>query len=74
MDDLISRQAAIEIFTQLWDCICTIMDRDEWEDVCRTTANELPSATETHETHGVCFDDLIKRTDAIDVLERNEND
>ena len=44
MGDLISRQAAIEIFTQLWDCIGTIMDRDEWEDVCKTTANELPSA------------------------------
>ena len=71
MDDLISRRAAIEIFTQLWDCIGTIMDRDEWEDVCKTTANELPSAQqETHdkrtETHGVCLDDLIKRTDAID--------
>ena len=44
MSDLIERQTAIEIFTQLWDCIGTIMDRDEWEDVCKTTANELPSA------------------------------
>lgn len=42
--DYISRQAAIKIFAQLWDCIGTIMDRDEWEDVCKTTANELPSA------------------------------
>ena len=44
MSDLIERQTAIEIFTQLWDCIGTIMDRDEWEDVCKTTANELPPA------------------------------
>lgn len=42
--DTISRQAAIRIFTQLWDCIGTIMDRDEWGDICKTTANELPSA------------------------------
>ena len=42
--DAISRQEVIEIFTQLWDCVGEIADRDEWEDVCKTTANELPSA------------------------------
>lgn len=42
--DAISRQEVIEIFTQLWDCVGEIADKDEWEDVCKTTANELPSA------------------------------
>lgn len=42
--DYISRQAVVESFTQLWDCVGEIADRDEWEDVCRTTANGLPSA------------------------------
>ena len=41
--DAISRQEVIEIFTQLWDCVGEIADKDEWEDVCKTTANELPS-------------------------------
>lgn len=44
MDDLISRRKAFEYFVTLWECIGTIMDRDEWEDVCMTTANEIPSA------------------------------
>lgn len=42
--DCISRQKAFEYFATLWECIGTIMDRDEWEDVCTTTANEIPSA------------------------------
>ena len=42
--DYISRQEVVESFTQLWDCVGEIADRDEWEDVCRTTANGLPSA------------------------------
>ena len=42
--DLISRRKAFEYFVTLWECIGTIMDRDEWEDVCMTTANEIPSA------------------------------
>lgn len=42
--DLISRQAAIKFFTELWECIGTICDREEWGDVCMTTANEIPSA------------------------------
>ena len=44
MDDLIRRQDAIEIFSQLWDCIDEIADKNEWKDVCKTTANELQSA------------------------------
>ena len=42
--DSISRRKAFEYFVTLWECIGTIMDRDEWEDVCMTTANEIPSA------------------------------
>ena len=42
--DCISRQKAFEYFVALWECIGTIMDRDEWEDACITTANEIPSA------------------------------
>lgn len=44
MDDLIRKEDAIEIFSQLWDCIDEIADKEEWEDVCKTTANELPPA------------------------------
>lgn len=43
-NDLISRRKTFEYFVTLWECIGTIMDRDEWEDVCMTTANEIPSA------------------------------
>ena len=42
--DLINRRKAFEYFVTLWECIGTIMDRDEWEDVCMTTANEIPPA------------------------------
>ena len=42
--DMVSRTAVIKIFSQLWDCIEEIADKEEWEDVCKTTANELPSA------------------------------
>ena len=45
MRDLISRQAAIEQFIALWECIDEIMDKEEWEDVCKTTANEISSAS-----------------------------
>lgn len=48
MSDLISRKKAFEYFVTLWECIGTIMDRDEWEDVCMTTANEIPSADIPH--------------------------
>ena len=42
--ELISRQDAIKYFSELWDCIRTIGDREEWEDICVTTANEIKSA------------------------------
>lgn len=44
MDNLISRQDAIKYFAELWECIGTIGDREEWEDVCNTTVNEIKSA------------------------------
>ena len=43
-EDAVSREKVFGYFVSLWECIGTIMDRDEWEDVCKTTANELPSA------------------------------
>ncbi len=43
-EDAVSRKKVFEYFVSLWECIGTIMDRDEWEDACKTTANELPSA------------------------------
>jgi len=42
--DTIYRQDAIKYFTELWECIGTISDREEWEDVCVTTVNEMKSA------------------------------
>ena len=42
--DCIDRQDAIKYFTKLWNCIGTISDREEWEDVCITTVNEIKSA------------------------------
>ena len=42
--ELISRQDAIKYFAELWECIGTISDREEWEDVCVTTVNEIKSA------------------------------
>ena len=58
--DCISRQEVVESFTQLWDCVGEIADRDEWEDVCRTTANGLPSAQQSdkyeyHYDHTDCI-------------------
>lgn len=44
-EDAVSRRKAFEYFVSLWECIGTIMDREEWEDVCKTTVNELPSVT-----------------------------
>lgn len=44
MNDYITRQDAIKFFTELWECIGTIGDREEWEDVCVTTVNEIKSA------------------------------
>jgi len=42
--DAIYRQDAIKYFAELWECIGTISDREEWEDVCTTTVNEIKSA------------------------------
>ena len=42
-EDAVSRKAVAGIYTALWETIGTIMDRDEWDDVCKATANELPS-------------------------------
>lgn len=58
--DYISRQEVVESFTQLWDCVGEIAGRDEWEDVCRTTANGLPSAQQSdkyeyHYDHTDCI-------------------
>lgn len=55
MDDKISRRKAFEYFVTLWECVGTVMDRDEWEDVCMTTANEIPSAQpEPCEYYALC--------------------
>lgn len=43
MNDLIRRQDAIKYFIELWECIQNINDREEWEDVCITTVNEIKS-------------------------------
>ena len=57
MSDLISRKKAFEYFVTLWECIGTIMDRDEWEDVCMTTANEIPSADRPHGQTAIHIDE-----------------
>ena len=44
-EDAVSRKAVAGIYTALWEIIGTIMDRNEWDDVCHTTANELLSVT-----------------------------
>lgn len=49
-EDAVSRKAVAGIYTSLWGIIGTIMDRGEWDDVCRTTANELPSAEPERKT------------------------
>lgn len=69
--DTIYRQDAIKYFIELWECIGTICDREEWEDVCVTTVNEIKSAQQdcseceeydqtTHSCPRYC--DVIKRT------------
>ena len=49
-EDAVSRKAVTGIYTSLWGIIGTIMDRGEWDDVCRTTANELPSVQPERKT------------------------
>ena len=48
--DCISRQAAKDIFTELYgiSAIGSAFDKEEWADICETTANELPSAQLNH--------------------------
>lgn len=48
--ELISRQDVIKYFTELWECIEAISDREEWEDVCATTVNEIKSAESERKT------------------------
>ena len=73
MKDLISRQMAIKAIDGLQNCYNGFSDT--YDKACIIgVIEELPSAQpETHEkrteTHGVCSDDLIKRTDAIDAIE-----
>lgn len=66
MDDLIRREDAFSYFVTLWECIGTIMDKNEWEDVCMTTANEIPSAQPEIKTDV----DTISRQAAIDLWEK----
>ena len=68
-EDAVSRRKAFEYFVSLWECIGTIMDREEWEDVCKTTVNELPSVTpktisRSHENDAEC-EDAVSRADVI---------
>ena len=44
-EDAVSRKLVIRAFTQLWSLLKTVADRDEWEDICRTTANILRPVT-----------------------------
>lgn len=80
-EDAVSREKVFEYFVSLWECIGTIMDRDEWEDVCKTTVNELPSAqpsfSQRHENDHVAeFSkmDCISRKAAIDAIRDNESE
>lgn len=44
MNDLVSRQAVKDIFTELYgiSVIGSVFGKYEWADICETTANELP--------------------------------
>ena len=74
-EDVVSREKVFEYFVSLWECIGAIIDRDEWEDVCKTTANELPSAQpsfpQRHENGHIAEGskmDCISRQEAIDFI------
>ena len=71
MDDLISRRKAFEYFVTLWECIGTIMDRDEWEDVCMTTANEIPSVQPEPSQVARDIATIIENELDMRVIERN---
>ena len=52
MGDLVSRQAVKDIFTELYgiSAIGSAFDKEEWADICETTASELPSAQPERKT------------------------
>ena len=62
-DDLISRQAVIDIFTELYgiSAIGSVFDKYEWADICETTANELPSVQPTLYGYNIGHLELIAR-------------
>lgn len=69
MDDFIRREDAFSYFVTLWECIGTIMDRDEWEDVCMTTANEIPSAQPEIKTDG---DTISRQATYLALVEKGQ--
>lgn len=44
MNDLVVRQEVVNSFSELWGLTQIGFYKDEWEDICETTANELKSA------------------------------
>ena len=62
-DDCISRQAAKDIFTELYgiSAIASVFDKDEWADICKTTANELPPVQPTLYGYNIGHLELIAR-------------
>ena len=61
--DTISRQAAIDIFTELYgiSAIGSVFDKYEWKDICETTANELPSIQPTLYGYNIEHLEMIAR-------------
>ena len=60
--DCISRQAAKDIFTELYgiSAIGSAFDKYEWADICETTANELPSV---QPFYNITMTDVLKYID-----------
>ena len=69
--DTIYRQDAIKFFTELWECIGTIGDREEWEDVCITTVNEIKSA-QPEQQHGRIFQEIVVEYPSISTYPEHE--
>ena len=61
--DCISRQATKDIFTELYgiSAIGSVFDKEEWADICDTTANELPSIQPTLYGYNIEHLELIAR-------------
>ncbi len=61
--DCISRQAAKDIFTELYgiSAIGSVFDKYEWKDICETTANELPSIQPTLYGYNIEHLEMIAR-------------